>query len=80
LDVEGNLVIDLWDHAFISLCTALQYSESKWKENWRKEAIDFLIERHSSRTRRAFVQMMNSQILHTILEPDGLAKTNTSKE
>jgi hypothetical protein len=73
-DVEGNLITDLGGHAYISLRTALQFSESEWKERWRKEAIDFLLEQHNPETRRALDQMMNSQILHTILETNGPVK------
>jgi hypothetical protein len=78
-DVEGNLVIDLQGHAPISVRTALQYSKSEWKEKWRKEAIDFLRKQHSPKTRRALDQMMNSQILRTILEVDGPAKRTRAK-
>jgi hypothetical protein len=74
-DVEGNLVTDLEGHASISLRTALQFSESEWKERWRKEAI----EQHSPETKRALDQMMNSQILRTILEADGPAKRTRAK-
>jgi hypothetical protein len=35
-DDEGNLITDLWSHVPISLYTELQYSESDWKEKWRK--------------------------------------------
>jgi hypothetical protein len=37
----------------IHFATILQYSNSEWKEKWRKEAIDFLLEQHSLETRRA---------------------------
>jgi hypothetical protein len=57
----------------------LYYSESEWKEKWRKEAIDFLLEQPSPETRRALDQMMNSQILHTILEVDGPTKWTRAK-
>jgi hypothetical protein len=73
-DVEGNLVTDLEGHASISLHTALQFSKFEWKERWRKEAIDFLLEQYSPETKRALDQMMNSQILCTILEADGQRK------
>jgi hypothetical protein len=39
-------------HQFF-LCTVLQYSESKCKEKWKIEAIDFLLEQHSLETGRA---------------------------
>jgi hypothetical protein len=41
-DVEGNIVTDIWSHVPIYLCTMLQCLESKWKEKWKEEAIDFL--------------------------------------
>jgi hypothetical protein len=57
----------------------LYYSKLEWKEKWRKEAIDFLLEQHSPETRRALDQMMNSQTLPTILEADGPAKWTRAK-
>jgi hypothetical protein len=70
-DVEGNLVI--------SLCTTLQYSKSKWKEKWRKEAIDFLLKQHCLETERVLDQMINSQMLYSILDVDGYAKRTQAK-
>jgi hypothetical protein len=78
-DVEGNLITHLHSHAPISLRTTLQYSDSEWKEKWRKEAIDFLLEHHSLETRRALDQMVYSQTLRTILEADGPAKRTRAK-
>jgi hypothetical protein len=78
-DIEGNLITDLHGYVPISLRTALHYSESEWKEKWRKEAIDFLLEQHSPETRRALDQMMNFQTLRIILEADGPAKRTRAK-
>jgi hypothetical protein len=50
-----------------------------WKEKWKKETTDFLLEQHSPETRRTLDQMMNFQTLHTILEADGHTKRTRAK-
>jgi len=56
----------------------MQLSESEWKEIFRKDGIDFLLEQHSPGTRKALDELMQSQILRALLEEDGPARRTRS--
>lgn len=53
-------------------------SESEWKEIFRKDGFDYLLEKHSPSTRQALHQLMQSQILRAVLEEDGPARRTRS--
>ena len=47
---------------------------SKWLEHFKGEAVDYLLERHSSETLKTLEWLMDSEFLKTILEVGGLAQ------
>ena len=44
---------------------------SEWKEQWKNEAIDYLLEEHTPETLRTLRELRNSQILRNHSEIDG---------
>jgi hypothetical protein len=52
---------------------------AEWKEQWRKDAIDFLLDEHSPQTKRALEQMRSSQMLRAVIDADGPARRTRAK-
>jgi hypothetical protein len=52
----------------------LMLSTSEWLERFKGEAMDYLLERHSSETLRTLKWLKDSKFLKTILEIDGPAR------
>jgi len=44
---------------------------SAWKEIWKNEAVDYLLEEHSPATLRTLEEMRSSQILRNLTNVDG---------
>lgn len=70
-DRQGNLIEDDPRHLDINSRNAVQMDSSEWKEVFRSEAVDYLLEKHSPSTLRALEEMRNSQILRALTEVDG---------
>jgi hypothetical protein len=47
---------------------------SEWLERFKREAVDYLLERHSPETLRTLERLKDSEFLKTILEVDGPAR------
>ena len=62
----------------LSPAELLQLSESEWREIFRNDGTDFLLDQHTPRTRRALHSLMQSQILRAVLEEDGPARRTRS--
>lgn len=57
----------------------LHISESEWREIFRNDAIDFLMDEHSPRTRQALQEMQQSQFMRDLLEEEGPARRTRSR-
>ena len=79
-DLNGNVVEQLGEPMAMDLRMALQMEESEWKETWKKDAVDFLLEEHSPETRRTLDALRNSQMLRALIEEDGPAKRTRAKK
>jgi hypothetical protein len=55
-----------------------QLSESEWRETFRNEGMDYLLEQHSPGTLQCLQSLKQSQILRAILEEDGPARRTRS--
>ena len=51
--------------------SAVQMDLSEWKEQWKIEAVDYLLDEHSPMTLRTSEELKNSQILRNLSEADG---------
>ena len=56
----------------------VQLSESEWRQTFRNEGMDYLMEHHSPETLRCLESLKQSQILRAILEEDGPARRTRS--
>jgi hypothetical protein len=70
-DNMGRVVSTLGEGADLNLRNALQWEESQWKEAWKEEAIDFLLEAHSPETMRTLKALRNSKMLRALINSDG---------
>jgi len=68
---DGRLVSARGMEAPLDIQNAVQMDLSEWKEIWKSEAIDFLLEEHSPRTLRTLEELRNSQMLRNLTEADG---------
>lgn len=68
---NGELVTDKRGHASMTALEAVQMDLSEWKETWRSEAVDFLLDEHSPSTLRCLEELRNSQMLRNLSEVDG---------
>jgi hypothetical protein len=55
----------------IDLRDAVAWDVSEWKEVWKKDAVDYLLEMHSPETLRALRELRDSNMLQALLEADG---------
>ena len=44
---------------------------SEWKEQWKKDAMDYLLDEHSPSTLQILEELRNSQMLRNLTEVDG---------
>ncbi len=58
--------------------SAVQMDLSEWKEQWKIDAVDYLLDEHSPMTLRTLEELRNSQMLRNLSEVDGpLWRTQT---
>ena len=77
-DKDGKLITNNEGHATMSAREAVQMDLSEWKELWKNEAVDFLLEEHSPQTLRTLAALRSSQILRSLSETDGPFKRTRS--
>lgn len=61
---------------------AVQMDLSEWKEQWKNDAVDYLLDEHSPMTLRTLEEMRSSQILRNLTDVDGpfrRTRTNTRR-
>lgn len=68
---QGRLVSNSGEETDLDIRNALQWEESQWKETWKEEAIDFLLEAHSPETMRTLNALRNSNMLTALINSDG---------
>ena len=68
---EGRLITDDRGRADMDSRSAVQMDLSEWKEQWKIEAVDYLLDEHSPMTLRTLEELRNSQILRNLAEADG---------
>ena len=67
----GTMVTNMRGEASMSALEAVQMDLSEWKEIWRTEVVDYLLEEHSPETLRCLEELRNSQMLRNLGEVDG---------
>ena len=65
------MITDHRGHADMDSRSAVQMDLSEWKEQWKNEAVDYLLDEHSPMTLRTLEELRNSQILRNLGEADG---------
>lgn len=68
---EGKLITDHRGNADIDSRIAVQMDLSEWKEQWKQDAVDYLLDEHSLSTLQILEQLRNSQMLRNLTEVDG---------
>ncbi len=68
---EGRLITDHRGNADMDSRIAVQMDLSEWKEQWKKDAVDYLLDEHSPGTLRILEELRNSQMLRNLTIVDG---------
>ena len=65
------MITDQCGNADMDSQIAVQMDLSEWKEQWKKDAVDYLLDEHSPGTLRILEELRNLQMLRNLTKVDG---------
>jgi hypothetical protein len=78
-DDDGVRIVEQGEYKAPTTRESVQFSESEWREIFKGDAIDFLLDEHSPGTRQALREMQGSQFMRDLMDEDGPTRRTRSR-